>query len=82
MLTISSDSYIFVHKLPISRVDIPYIIVDIAPSPTGTLDLFNLYGELSRSSGREAIQDFDEEMFKKSHDTTLTEEYERLQKVE
>ncbi|KAJ7126688.1 hypothetical protein C8R44DRAFT_617471, partial [Mycena epipterygia] len=36
---------------------IPYVLVDIATPPTGGLSLFNLYVALSRSSGRETIQD-------------------------
>ncbi|KAJ7142450.1 hypothetical protein C8R44DRAFT_603594, partial [Mycena epipterygia] len=49
---------------------IPYILVDIAVPPTGSLSLFNLYVALSRSSNRETIhllQDFDDELFMKSH---------------
>ncbi|KAJ7102899.1 hypothetical protein C8R44DRAFT_746870 [Mycena epipterygia] len=50
---------------------IPYILVDIAASPTGGLSLFNLYVvALSRSSDRETIhllRDFDDELFMKSH---------------
>jgi ATP-dependent exoDNAse (exonuclease V) alpha subunit len=50
---------------------ITYVLVDIAPPPRGTLSLFNLYVALSRSSGRDTIpllRDFDDDMFKKSHD--------------
>ncbi|KAJ7320695.1 hypothetical protein DFH08DRAFT_713576 [Mycena albidolilacea] len=36
---------------------IPYVLVDIASPPSGTSSLFNLYVALSRSSGRESIQD-------------------------
>ncbi|KAJ7112356.1 hypothetical protein C8R44DRAFT_742034 [Mycena epipterygia] len=50
---------------------IPYILVDIAAPPTGSLSLFNLYVvALSRSSDRETIhllRDFDDELFMKSH---------------
>ena len=34
---------------------LPYVIVDIASQPIGTLSLFNLYIALSRSSGRVSI---------------------------
>jgi hypothetical protein len=62
---------------------IPYVIVDIATPPTGTLSLFNLYVALSRSSGRSSIRllrDFDNELFQKSHDTALMEEDDRLER--
>ncbi|KAJ7865406.1 hypothetical protein B0H13DRAFT_1637101 [Mycena leptocephala] len=35
---------------------IPYVLVDIAKPPTGTLSFFNLYVALSRSSRRETIR--------------------------
>ena len=35
---------------------IPYVIIDIATPPTGSLSLFNLYVALSRSSGRTTIR--------------------------
>ena len=49
------------------------------------LELFNLYVVLSRSSGRESIQllrDFDDELFKKSHDPMLLAEDDRLDKMD
>ena len=61
---------------------LPYVIVDIATPPTGGLDLFNLYVALSRSSGRETIRllrDFDDDLFKKSHDPALLAEDDRLE---
>jgi hypothetical protein len=61
-----------------------YVIVDIATPPSGTLSLFNLYVALSRSSGRETIRllrDFDDELFKKSHDVFLLEEDDRLERL-
>ncbi|THG93156.1 hypothetical protein EW026_g8002 [Hermanssonia centrifuga] len=60
---------------------LPYVIVDIASPPTGTLNLFNLYVALSRSAGRHSIRllrDFDEELFRQSHDPELLIEDERL----
>ena len=63
---------------------IPYVLVDIASPPSGTLDLFNLYVALSRSSGRETIRllrDFDEDLFKQSHDTALMDEHDRLEEL-
>ena len=62
---------------------IPYVIVDIATPPTGTLSLFNLYVALSRSSGRGTIRllrDFDEGLFKKSHQPELMMEDDRLER--
>jgi hypothetical protein len=56
---------------------IPYVLVNIASLPSGTLDLFNLYIALSQSSGCKTIQllcDFDEDLFKQSHDTALMDE--------
>ncbi|KAJ7902837.1 hypothetical protein B0H14DRAFT_2329129, partial [Mycena olivaceomarginata] len=35
---------------------IPYVLIDIASPPSGTLSLFNLYVALSRNSGRESIR--------------------------
>ncbi|KIK15822.1 hypothetical protein PISMIDRAFT_114547 [Pisolithus microcarpus 441] len=35
---------------------LPYVIVDIATPPSGSLNLFNLYVALSRSSGRSSIR--------------------------
>jgi hypothetical protein len=34
---------------------LPYVLIDIASLPSGTLNLFNLYVTLSRSSGWESI---------------------------
>ena len=58
-----------------------HVIVDIASPPTGTLSLFNLYVALSQSSGRSTIhllRDFDDSLFKASHDPALLIEDERL----
>ena len=63
----------------------PYVLVDIAPPPSGTLSLFNLYVALSRSAGRNTIRllrDFDDEMFRKSHDAELLEEDQRLDRLD
>ena len=57
-----------------------FVIVDIASPPTGTLNLFNLYVALSRSSGRDTIRllrAFDWNIFKRSHDDELLREDER-----
>ena len=62
---------------------IPYVIVDIATPPTGTLSLFNLYVALSRSSGQSSIRllrDFDDELFQKSHDIALMQEDDQLER--
>jgi ATP-dependent exoDNAse (exonuclease V) alpha subunit len=64
---------------------LPYVIIDITKPPTGALGLFNLYVALSRSSGRESIRllrDFDDELFKKSHDPALLAEDDRLDKMD
>jgi hypothetical protein len=64
---------------------ITYVLVDIAPPPRGTLSLFNLYVALSRSSGRDTIRllrDFDDDMFRKSHDPALLQEVEQLEKMD
>ena len=56
---------------------IRYVIVDIASPPSGALSLFNVYVALSRSSGRSTIRllrDFDDKVFKRSHDPWLLEE--------
>ena len=61
-----------------------YVLVDIASPPSGTLDLFNLYVALSRSSGHETIwllRDFDMDLFKQSHDTALMDEDDRLEEL-
>ncbi|PSS08934.1 hypothetical protein PHLCEN_2v3424, partial [Hermanssonia centrifuga] len=60
---------------------LPYVVVDIATPPSGTLSLFNLYVALSRSSGRQTIRllrDFDEKLFMQAHDAELILEDERL----
>ena len=64
--------------------NLPYVIVDIASPPTGTLSLFNLYVVLSRSSGRASIRllhDFDDKLFMASHDPALVDEDERLENL-
>ena len=63
---------------------IPYVIVDIAKPPSGTLTWFNLYVALSRSSGRDTIRllrDFDERLFLQSHDLDLMDEDDRLEEL-
>ncbi|KAJ7756120.1 hypothetical protein B0H14DRAFT_2374199 [Mycena olivaceomarginata] len=63
---------------------IPYVLVDIAKPPIGTLSLFNLYVALSQSSGRETIRllrDFDDTLFMKGHDPVLLAEDDRLEKL-
>jgi hypothetical protein len=63
---------------------LPYVIVDIASPPTGTLSLFNLYAALSRSSGKASIQllsDFDDKLFMESHNPALVDEDERLKNL-
>ncbi|KAJ7810520.1 hypothetical protein B0H14DRAFT_2863487 [Mycena olivaceomarginata] len=63
---------------------IPYVLVDIASPPSGTLSLFNLYVALSRSSGRESIRllrDFNDELFMQAHDPRLLEEDDRLESL-
>jgi ATP-dependent exoDNAse (exonuclease V) alpha subunit len=60
------------------------VLVDIASPPNGGLSLFNLYVALSRSSGRSTIrllQDFDDEVFLRSHDAALMEEDKRLEEL-
>lgn len=64
---------------------IPYVIIDIATPPPGTLSLFNLYVALSRSSGRSSIRilrNFDDSLFKKTHDTALMVEDDRLEELD
>ena len=66
-------------------VTIPYIVLDIAPPPTGTLNHFNLYVAFFRSRGRESIRllrDSDDAMFYKKHDEELNKENERLTKLD
>ena len=63
---------------------IPYVLVNIASPPTGGLSLFNLYVALSRSSGRSTIRllrDFDDEIFKATHDPELLAEDDRLERL-
>ncbi|KAJ7789627.1 hypothetical protein B0H14DRAFT_2943928 [Mycena olivaceomarginata] len=53
---------------------IPYVLVNIASPPSGTLSLFNLYVTLSLSSGRESIRllrDFNDKLFMQAHDPSL-----------
>lgn len=57
------------------------VIVDIAKPPWGTLTIFNLYVELSRSSGRDTIRllrDFPNELFRKPLPEELVDEDYRL----
>ena len=63
---------------------LPYVIVDIASPPTGTLSLFNLYITLSRNSGRASIRllhDFDNKIYMASHNPALVDEDERLENL-
>ncbi|KAI5983558.1 hypothetical protein EDC04DRAFT_2711440 [Pisolithus marmoratus] len=60
---------------------ISYVLVDIARPPSGTLNPFNLYVALSRSSGRDTIhllRDFDERLFLSAHSADLLAEDDRL----
>lgn len=64
---------------------IPYVIVDIAKPPSGSLTLFNVYVALSRSSGRHTIRllrDFDEDVLLKPLDEHLALEDERLNQLD
>ena len=63
---------------------LPYVIVDIASPPTGTLSLFNLYVALSRSHGRDSVRllcDFNDKLFMVMHDPALVDEDERLEQL-
>lgn len=63
---------------------IPYVIIDIASPPHGTLTLFNLYVALSQSSGRGTIWllwNFDDRVFMQLHDSALTLENDRLEEL-
>ncbi|KIL56472.1 hypothetical protein M378DRAFT_89244 [Amanita muscaria Koide BX008] len=63
---------------------LPYVIVDIASPPYGSLSLFNLYVALSRSSGRATIRllrDFNPMLFRQTHDEHLLAEDVRLEKL-
>ena len=63
---------------------LPYVIIDIASPPTGTLSLFNLFVTLLKGRGRASIRllrDFDEKLFMASHDPALIDEDERLEKL-
>ena len=63
---------------------LPYVIIDIASPPSGSLLLFTLYVALLRCLGRAMIRllwDIDEEAFKTSHNLSLLEEDERLEKL-
>ena len=60
-------------------------IIDIAPPPRGSLNLFNLYVALSRCPDREHIRllrEFKEEMLLKKHEESLIREDERLECME
>ena len=48
--------YTLLRIIALRGVTIPYVLLDIAPPPTGTLNLFILYVALSRSCGRETIR--------------------------
>jgi hypothetical protein len=64
---------------------IPYVIVDVASPPTGTLSLFNLYVALSHSAGWHSIcllLDFDSKLFKCKHDQQLLDEDARLESLD
>jgi hypothetical protein len=64
---------------------IPYVIVDVASPPTGTLSIFNLYVALSRSAGWHSIRllrDFDSRLFKRKHDQQLLDEDARLESLD
>ncbi|GLB44644.1 putative G-quadruplex DNA unwinding [Lyophyllum shimeji] len=64
---------------------LPYVLIDIASPPTGTLTLFNLYVALSRSSGRATIRllrDFNDDVFKVSHDPALMMEDDRIAEMD
>jgi hypothetical protein len=64
---------------------LPYVMVEIAKPPSGSLDLFNLYIALSQSSGRETIwllRDFDDQMFLKTHDVALLAEDDRMERLD
>ena len=61
---------------------LPYDLIDIASPPSGTLNLFNLYVALSRSSGRESIRllrDFDSKLFRQ---LSLMMEDDRLEELD
>jgi hypothetical protein len=61
-----------------------YTIIDLASPPTSKLSLFNLYVTLSRSKGHSNIRilrDFDDNIFKQSHDSALTMEDEHLKNM-
>ena len=63
---------------------LPYVLVDIALPPSGTLNFFNLYVALSRSSGRGTIRllrDFDSKLFIQWHDPSLMMEDDRLEEL-
>ena len=64
---------------------LPYVIVDIATPPSGRITLFNLYVALSRSTGPSSIRllrDFNDDLFKQSHDPALISEDGRLEKLD
>ncbi|KAJ3742586.1 hypothetical protein DFH05DRAFT_1501330 [Lentinula detonsa] len=61
------------------------VIIDIASPPTGSLNLFNIYVALSRSSGRENIRllrDFNPDVLLQGHSAELLAEDDKLEKIE
>ncbi|KIO23538.1 hypothetical protein M407DRAFT_9370 [Tulasnella calospora MUT 4182] len=61
------------------------VIVDIAPVPSGSINGFNAYVALSRSSGRDTIRllrDFDDVLFTKAPCDKLTDEDTRLEALD
>jgi hypothetical protein len=56
---------------------IEYVLIDI--SPTGTLSPFSVYVALSRRRGREAITDFDPNLFQNHPLKALTSERKRIE---
>jgi hypothetical protein len=64
---------------------LPYVIINLGSPPTGKLSLFNLCVALSRSSGCSTIRllrDFDNNIFKQSHNPFLIAEDERLGRLD
>ena len=63
---------------------IPYVLIDIATPPTGSLSMFNLYVALLRSSSCSTIhllQDFNKKLFQASHETQLMDDNDRLESL-
>ena len=61
------------------------MLIDIAAPPHGKLTLFNLYMALSWSYGRDSIhllRDFDDNVFKATHDPILLEEDNQLDELD